>query len=59
MEDDFYSSFEKEGIPNFKKERSYFAKNPLNPSELVTIDTLLKFTVIDEITGYLTFIITL
>ena len=48
LENEFYYTYDKTAIPNFPKERSYFAANPLNPSELVTIDHLIRFTLFDE-----------
>lgn len=31
-----------------KKELGYFARNPFNPKEDLTIDTLIDFTLFDE-----------
>ena len=43
LHEEFYQTFNKEGIPNFKKELNIFSKNPKDPEKPLTIETLLNF----------------
>ena len=35
-------------MPDMAKELGYFARNPFNPKENLTIETLIDFTIFDE-----------
>ncbi|KAL4474591.1 hypothetical protein ABPG73_016094 [Tetrahymena malaccensis] len=48
IEEDYYYSYPKDGIPDFNKELKVFAKNPMNPSEALKVDTLISFVIFDE-----------
>lgn len=46
--EDFDKNYDKDKIPNIKKELDNFAKNPFNPKEPLQINLLIDFINYDE-----------
>jgi len=51
FKDDFYYTYPNDAIPDIAKELAYFAKNPMNPNDPLTIDKLLNFAIFDQNTN--------